>query len=222
MGNLNIEGDLTGIGRCPHCQVANPQMKQLWQTPHPVHPKDSPNVGHVWAVYQCTTCSQMTLVKCKPSIRADIRKNWPALNLQVADIFPTHAAVQAEIPGPANRYLVQAHETLQSPDASAVMSASAIDAMLKDKGFGKGSLYERIDAAVTAHVLTEGMGKWAHAVRLEANNVRHADASNPHLTQPQAKQVLEFATALGDFIYVLTAKIEKGAENAAPKRIVKP
>jgi hypothetical protein len=134
--------------------------------------------------------------------------------LAVDRIFPAPQKVDAAIPESARKYLVQAHETLHAPDAAALMAASAVDAMLKEQGLTEGSLYNRIDKAVEQHILTEPMGKWAHAVRLEANNVRHADQSNPHVTKPQAEQVVEFASALGDFLYVLTAKIAKGVEDA--------
>jgi hypothetical protein len=59
--------------------------------------------------------------------------------------------------------LQQAYETLHSPDAAAVMAGSAVDAMLKPRGYYvDGSLYARVDKAVADHVLTKEMGDWAH------------------------------------------------------------
>jgi hypothetical protein len=58
------------------------------------------------------------------------------------------------------------------------------------------------------------MGKWAHQVRLEANDVRHADPANPHLTADQAKQAVEFAAALGEFLLVLSARVTRGLKAA--------
>ncbi|MEM7730240.1 MAG: DUF4145 domain-containing protein [Pseudomonadota bacterium] len=105
-------------------------------------------------------------------------------------------------------------ETLHAPDASVVMSGSAVDAMLKAKEYESGSLFKRIERAVEDHLLTEDMGRWAHAVRLEGNNVRHADEDRPHMTRQDAEQVLDFARALGDFLFVLTARVESGIEAA--------
>ena len=99
------------------------------------------------------------------------------------------------------------------------MAGSAVDAMLKEKKYEKGSLYERIDQAVADHVLTEAMGDWAHEVRLGSNRPRHADKDNPHVSSDEAAQSVEFAEALGNFLFVLTAKIERGiefAKKAAP------
>jgi hypothetical protein len=47
-----------------------------------------------------------------------------------------------------------------------MLSAGAVDAMLKAKGFVQGSLYERIDEAATKGLITADMTKWAHQVRL--------------------------------------------------------
>jgi hypothetical protein len=95
-----------------------------------------------------------------------------------------------------------------------MVAGSAIDAMLKEKGYLKGSLYERIDKALEDNLLTKGMADWAHSVRLGSNRPRHADADNPNVSPEEAKQSVEFAEALGDFLFVLTAKIEKGMKSA--------
>jgi hypothetical protein len=64
-------------------------------------------------------------------------------------------------------------ETLHAPDAAAVMAGSAVDAMLKALGYDGGSLYSRIDKAVTEQKLTAAMGDWAHdAPRLEPSAPR--------------------------------------------------
>jgi hypothetical protein len=212
MGHLTASGDLTGLSRCPHCSVANPQLKAQWHSP-PVPMPDIPEMAIIWATYQCTSCSKMMLVQCQPSLK--LNNNWRN-EVGVQEIFPDQRMVDETLPPIARTYLLQAYETLHAPDAAAVMAASAVDAMLKDKGYLEGTLYARIDKAVADHILTAGMGKWAHVVRLEANNVRHADASSPHVSGPQAKRVVEFATALGDFLYVLTAKIEEGLKASNP------
>ena len=94
------------------------------------------------------------------------------------------------------------------------MAGSAVDAMLKAKGYIDGSLYKRIDMALTDAVLTQGMADWAHSVRLGSNRPRHADADKPHVLPDEARQSVEFAEALGNFLFVLTAKVERGIEAA--------
>jgi hypothetical protein len=66
-------------------------------------------------------------------------------------------------------------ESLGQPVGSVMLSTSAIDAMLKVEGYTEGTLYARIDKAAEDHVITDDMVKWAHQVRLDANDQRHAD-----------------------------------------------
>jgi Domain of unknown function (DUF4145) len=94
------------------------------------------------------------------------------------------------------------------------MAGSAVDAMLKARDYNIGSLYDRIDKALTDNVLTKGMADWAHAVRLGSNRPRHADRDAPHVSAEEAKQSVEFAEALGNFLFVLTARIDRGLEAA--------
>jgi hypothetical protein len=146
-------------------------------------------------------------------------ESLPAQTHQVIDlVFPKIKMASEELPERARKYLQQAYETLHAPDAAVVMAASAIDAMLKEKGYTKGTLYERIEKAVADHVLTENMGKWAHSVRLESNKPRHADLEEPHVSPDDAKQVVEFADALGDFLFVLSARISRGIQDAGKEK----
>jgi hypothetical protein len=145
--------------------------------------------------------------------RRDSRGNTAAEHAIITRLYPGRRSVDASLPPAAKRYLQQAIDTIHAPDASVVMSASAVDAMLKAKGYLEGSLYSRIDKAVAEHVLTEGMGTWAHKVRLEANAVRHAD-EDASPTGEEAMEVMEFATALGDFLFVFAARVEEGVKRA--------
>ncbi|GAA0030208.1 DUF4145 domain-containing protein [Bradyrhizobium ottawaense] len=129
-------------------------------------------------------------------------------------IFPDAKSAHTDIPEPARTFLQQAFETLHAPDAAAVMAGSAVDAMLKNHGLVDGTLYKRIDEALQKNLLTQGMADWAHAVRLGSNRPRHADADKPHVTPDEARQSVEFAEALGNFLYVLTARIRRGLEDA--------
>jgi hypothetical protein len=198
------------VGRCPHCGVANPVLTLLWHSDGVV-PRSTPGVMACWAVYNCTTCGS--------AVTAEGAVGQTRRPVDVVRLYPEAKTAHEDIPTIARRYLQQAYETLAAPDAAAVMAGSAVDAMLKEKKYEKGSLYERIDQAVADHVLTEAMGDWAHEVRLGSNRPRHADKDNPHVSSDEAAQSVEFAEALGNFLFVLTAKIERGiefAKKAAP------
>ena len=117
----------------------------------------------------------------------------------------------------ARNFLQQAYETLHAPDAAAVMAGSAIDAMLKHHNYTTGSLYDRIDKALADNLLTKGMADWAHEVRLGSNRPRHADKDKPSVSLAEAAQSVEFAEALGNFLFVLTARIDRGLKGRAHK-----
>ena len=87
-----------------------------------------------------------------------------------------------------------------------------LSTMLKDKGYTKGSVYSRIEKATEDGVLTADMASWAHNVRLGANRPRHSDDDEPHVSFEEAQQAIEFTQALGQFLFVLTARVARGLE----------
>jgi hypothetical protein len=212
MAAFEMRDVLKGPKRCPHCGVAVPHLSKQWGSPAYLvnHKENGFSTMRQWATYQCSSCKGIILACGSAYIEDDRGHVNFGKPLDVETIFPSSKTVDDSLPPPARHYLQQALETLHAPDAAAVMAASAVDSMLKERGYQEGSLYRRIDKAVEDHLLTEGMGKWAHAVRLEANAVRHADAEDPHLTAPEAKRVVDFAFALGDFLYVLTSRVDAG------------
>jgi hypothetical protein len=64
------------------------------------------------------------------------------------------------------------------------------------------------------NLITESMSHWAHEVRLEANDQRHADNQSPLPTTEDARKLIDFVQALGTFLYVLPARVERGIANA--------
>jgi hypothetical protein len=88
--------------------------------------------------------------------------------------------------------------------------------MLKAKGLKEGSVYARIKDATASNLITQGMADWANEVRLAANEQRHADENFEHSTVEDA--LVEFALALGEFLFVLPALIERGRRKPVPPR----
>lgn len=134
---------------------------------------------------------------------------WQA-NTQYCEIWPESNGLSDDIPAEPLDYLRQAAETLNSPRASVVTSAGAVDAMLKARGLTDGTLYKRIDEAAATGILTADMAEWAHDVRLDANEQRHADLKAIPPTLEDAKRCLEFAKALSDILFVLPARVTRG------------
>jgi Domain of unknown function (DUF4145) len=191
-------GEPPRIARCPHCGVGRPQVARV---------NDLGTRGNRrWAVFTTTCCGGLLLAVGPEGVTTD--------NAPIEILYPGAQSAAAEIPDPARRYLQQAFETPHAPDAAAVMAGSAVDAMLKHFNLIEGSVYSRIDQAVSQHILTEAMGEWAHEVRLGSNRPRHADKENPHISLQQAQRSVEFAEALGHFLFVLSSRVKKGIEDA--------
>ena len=114
------------------------------------------------------------------------------------------------LPPRAKDFLTQAIASVHAPAGAVMLTASSVDAMLKAKGYREGSLYTRIDAAANDHLITEEMSAWAHEIRLDANDQRHADEEAPLPEAADAEKAIEFAKALAQFLFVLPARVERG------------
>ena len=196
---------LLGLPRCPHCSIASPSLIVVWKSDG-LTPRTDGGQRQSWAAYRCASCG--SIVTC----RADMQPNSTAV--VYSGLFPAGKTAHEDIPEPARTFLQQAFETLHAPDAAAVMSGSAVDSMLKAHGLVDGSVYSRIDEALNKNILTKGMAEWAHAVRLGANRPRHADKEKPHVSPDEAKQSVGFAEALGNFLFVLSARVDRGLKAA--------
>jgi len=152
----------------------------------------------MWLVYVCGTCGGMVTAWAS-------KHNYP-----VEAVYPKIESVDLEIPERPRAYLLQASESLHAPAGAVMLAASSVDSMLKAKGFCEGSLYSRIDKAAAEHVITSDMASWAHAVRLDANDQRHADETSALPTMTDAQRVLDFATTLAQIMFVLPDRVARG------------
>jgi hypothetical protein len=164
-----------------------------------------------WFVYICSTCGGAILTESPEAGYGEVNRLWPEAD-NLSDAIPERARI----------FLKQAMESLHAPSLAQIGAASAVDAMLKDKGLKTGSLYNRIDEATASGLITPEMAPWAHEVRLDANDQRHADDNAPLPTKEEAEKTIEFAKALAQFLYVLPAMVTRGrampglAQAAAP------
>jgi hypothetical protein len=189
------------VPRCPHCSVANPHLPVVHSQPESAASQvEKPGI---WSAFRCSSCGGLVLAHA-PN-KSSYGSQQPG---NIDQIIPRPSEANAAIPSIARTFLQQAMNTLHAPDAAALMAGSAVDAMLKHLKFEEGSVYKRIEQAAEGGILTRNMADWAHSVRLGANRPRHADKDKPHVNFEEAKRSVEFAEALGDFLFVLSAKIE--------------
>jgi hypothetical protein len=129
---------------------------------------------------------------------------------EVIEMFPDQQQVDESIPERARAFLSQAVASIHAPAGAVMLAASSVDAMLKAKGLTEGKLYTRIEDAAKNHLITREMSEWAHEVRLDANDQRHADDGANLPDQDDAKRVIDFAVALAEFLFVLPSRVERG------------
>lgn len=189
------------LGRCPHCGVDRPNLQRLAE-----HKTLDYRNGRTrtWGIYTCARCGGIVTAWAVESGRT------------VEEVFPSSPGVDPTIPSPAKEYLQQGLESLHVPAGAVMLAASAVDAMLKVKGYKEGWLYERIDKAAQDHLITPEMAKWAHEVRLDANDPRHADEKTPLPDGTGARKAVDFAQALAQFLFVLPARVQRGLAEAKP------
>ncbi|MBU4459197.1 MAG: DUF4145 domain-containing protein [Verrucomicrobia bacterium] len=157
-----------------------------------------------WCAYQCSRCGGVVTA-------------WaPKGETIVREVFPAAESVADELPPKAKSFLSQAVQSLNAPAGAVMLAASAVDAMLKEKGHTDGSLYSRIEKAASDNLITGGMAEWAHQVRLGANEPRHADVDAELPSTLDAERSIEFAKALGQFLFVLPAMVAQGIEDSKP------
>lgn len=190
------QGNQLALDRCPHCNVAKPLLGRVWGAESADHAGAN---KRFWSTYQCASCGGVMLVVSPANANQDITHMWP-----------TPQVVADEVPARAREFLSQAISSLHAPAGAVMLTASAVDAMLKDKGQKEGSLNARIEAAAKAHLITAEMAAWAHEIRLDANDQRHADEAASLPNAADAAKGIEFANALAQFLYVLPARVERG------------
>src|SRR5437879_2172088 len=137
------------LKRCPHCAVANPTISNrvaFDATPARYETLKGLGASLHWSVYACATCGGLVAAAVLRAGDGRFLGAQPG-GFIAYWIVPRPRTVAASLPQRVAYYLSQAQETLTSPSASVVMSASAVDAILKDRGYREGSLHSRIEQA---------------------------------------------------------------------------
>lgn len=195
-GLTMTQKDLLDLPKCPHCGVAAPLLQRV----HQFHYRGVNALSMKdWSVYMCRSCGNPVIAGGKHGAGGHIDVT-----------IPQPRGIDGQIPDRPRTYLQQAMDTLHAPAASVMVSASAVDAMLKAMGLTIGSLYSRIDQAASQHLITAEMAAWAHDIRLDANDERHADEAAAGATLTDAQRCFEFAVALAEYLFVLPARVARG------------
>ncbi|MEO6832647.1 MAG: DUF4145 domain-containing protein [Chitinophagaceae bacterium] len=184
------------ISKCPHCSVDKPNLSSCIGTFNTTADDDS-NTRY-WNVYVCASCGGV-VTACSLQQAGFVQSFYPGIG-RLDDILPSRVKA----------YLQQAIDSTFAPSGSLMLCASAVDAMLKEKGYHDGNLYSRIGKASEDHLITLDMAEWAHHVRLEANEQRHADNATELPTIDDAKKGIEFTKTLLRFYLFFRIRLKRG------------
>lgn len=183
------------IEKCPHCRIDNPNLSQI----NKFETKDHKHKNkRAWIVYSCSRCGGVVIASSV------------SFGAEVQEYYPQNPTVDSSLPIKAKSFLKQAYDSIHAPAGCIMLCASSVDAMLKEKGYSDGSLYNRINQASDDHLITEDMKTWAHEVRLDANDQRHADEDAGLPEVEDAKRTIEFTKALAEYLFVLPSKVTRG------------
>lgn len=199
---MPILGGQLDLERCPHCSVDRPSLALVFEISTADYKGGN---QRAWRVYKCTRCGGLVTAFAS------------TFNSEAIKFYPETLGIEEAVPERAKEYLRQAVNSLHSPAGAVMLAASAVDAMLKAKGYKEGTLYSRIDRAAKDHIITQEMAQWAHEVRLDANEQRHSDEAVPLPIAEDARRSLDFAMALGQFMFVLPARVQRGLEETRPE-----
>lgn len=190
-------GDRLALTRCPHCSVHSPNLVVRERT------SSSDSEGkHIryWKFYACGTCGGIVV--------ASADKNEPSA--AVIEIFPRpKQEADISVPKRVRHFLDEATETTHAPYASIMASAAAIEAMLFEKGYREGTLFERIDQALKDKLITQDMARWAKILPLDSINRRYADTGPELPQQDDAGVCLHFAQSLALMMFTLPMQMGK-------------
>ena len=127
----------------------------------------------------------------------------------------------SSIPRMARQSLAEAKQCFQAGaySACAVMCGRAIEAICAEYGTSKTTLSPGLKELKDKKIIEDRLYAWGKALEKERNIGAHV--SEEVTTRQDARDVLDFATAICEYIFVLSEKYEKFMERKATARLKK-
>ncbi len=189
------------IIECPHCS-ANVDGKILGEKAWSADDSGDPRKV---VLIECPTCDSALLGYTEIAQMADGEFDWN----RPTRLWPKPAeSLHHTIPREVRKALKDATKCFESSvySASAVMAGRAIEAMCKDK-VGAGTLAKGLQKMKEKGIIDEKIWTWANALREERNLGAHASGTD--VSEEDAKDVLDFANAICEYVYVLTKQFDE-------------
>lgn len=180
---------------CPDC-AAKVSGQILFEKELPEIGRDPEKI----LLVECPACQFPILVHSALIEVSQGRYDWsPTSRLWPKPIQPVHDGIAPEV----RKSLRDANRCFEARvfAATAVMAARAIEALCKDK-VGSGMLAKGLDKLKAQRLIDDKIWNWANALREQRNLGAHA--SGVDVSEEDARDVLDFANAICEYVYVLS------------------
>ncbi|HEY1074753.1 MAG TPA: DUF4145 domain-containing protein [Patescibacteria group bacterium] len=190
---------------CPFCEVkGNFELAFHGE-------KTKPNGRKVlnFDTYKCGNCAGFVQVTWSAGeyshgpnrgMHAFIVQPWPKRVNQAPEHWPLTVS----------RFWKQAHQSLKSEtwDAAAIMSRSALQAIMKDKRAKGNNLEKQIDDLAEKGILPQLIKDWAHELRLLGNKSAHPKSDEGDVDPQNVKDIIKFLDFMLKYTYDLPKEID--------------
>jgi len=169
-----------------------------------IYPPDDNWEPHMYSFVECVGCKQVLVgyseyerISPEEDGWGDLIRQWPE---------PV-GRLHSNIPRTMRRSIEEARRCYgaEAYMACAVMCGRAVEGICKDKVVAT-SLYQGLKKLNEQKIIDEKLLEWGDALRAERNIGAHA--GEEEITAQDAADVLEFAVAISEYVYVLADKYD--------------
>lgn len=200
----------TIVRNCPHCH----SQKNTF-TLHATFKDPNPAKQHEYiSFFTCGNCHEGYVIRSQSrdgqspdNIKGNIEQSGKATILKEYP-SPISTAVPEYLPDNIKSFFLQAADSLKSQyiDASAMMSRKVLEVAVKKLNpNGNGSLYKRIEQLEQIGLITQDLKDWAHAIRIDGNEVAHEETP---ATNELATELLSFVELFLMYTFTMPGMIE--------------
>jgi len=182
---------------CPHC--GNTTIHKL-RTREDFHVVDEDDIVDEcwWAILECSTCGELSLYR---DYWDENRHLWTGKL-----IYPVPIVAPAEAPENIQRLLREAVLVKPvSPSLCAVGIRRCLEAICNDKGATEKTLRAKIKELASNQILPERLVEMMNSSRIIGNLGAHT--SSTKLTDEDAEVLIDFCSAILEYVYVAPNKI---------------
>jgi len=192
------------IIECPHCE-AKVDGEVKGEHEEPFDPREDPYPSKV-VLLKCPVCC-CAILGATDKIQTDSETyQW----MDLVRLWPQQDSyIAQEIPAIARNSLIEAGLCFKAKaySACAVMSGRALEGICRHQSTESEMLAGGLKELKDREIIDNRLYQWGEELRKHRNIGAHATEEN--ITRNDAKNLIEFAQAICDYVYVLNAKFNR-------------